>query len=200
MAARPVRQASVLNLIVFKGGDFLAVVMVAIVLCFLHTLDHFFGFDAVAKDLQQIDDLHILVGGIFQSIVHPAVGFAAHIDEQVAVGNFNNIISSWLIAVQVNAVVQQHGQLVVFRLIAQHLAHPVVFREDRGDDLERFLRRFLGCRFGIYVRICGCIWLRFGICIVVYLLGRAAGKNACQHQKRQKQRKNLFHKINTSGL
>ena len=113
--ARPIRQASVLNLVIFKGGDFLAVVMV--VICFLHTLDHFFCLDAVAKDIQQVDDFHVLVGGIFQSIVHPAVGLAAHIDEQVTVGDFDNVIGSGLIAVQVNAVIKQHRDFGVIGFV-----------------------------------------------------------------------------------
>ena len=165
--ARPVRQASVLNLIVFKGGDFLAVVV--IMLRFLHTLDHFFGLDAVAKDIQQVDDLHILVGGIFQSIVHPAVGLTADIDKQVAVGNFDNIISSWLIAVQVNAVVQQHCDFSVVSLVTEDFFDPIVFGEDGGDNAQ-------------FVSLIGIVLLS------------AAGKNADERQKRKQQRSYFFHR------
>ena len=53
--------------------------------------------------------LSVLVGRIFQSVIHPAVGLAADIEKEVAIGNFNNIINGWLIAVQINAAVQQCG-------------------------------------------------------------------------------------------
>lgn len=46
-----------------------------------------------------------------QHILNPFVGFAAHVDEQIAGGNAGNIRSSGLIAVQVHATVQQQGQL-----------------------------------------------------------------------------------------
>ena len=152
--ARPVRQASVLNLIIFKGGNFLAVVM--IVCCFLHTLDHFFVFDVVSQDLQQIDDLHILVGGVFQSVFDPTVGLTTHIDKEVAVGDFENIIGGGLVAVQVNTVVQQHCYFGVISLVTEEFFDPVVFRENSGDNFQ-----FIGC---------------IGICLL-----SAAGKDAGQH-------------------
>ena len=105
--ARPVGQASVLNLVVFKGGNFLAVVVG--MFRFLHTLNGLFCFHGIAQHLQQVDDLHILVGSIFQDALHPAVRLTAHMDEEVAVGNLDDVIRRGLVAVQVNAVVQQHG-------------------------------------------------------------------------------------------
>ena len=44
----------------------IGIFVVVVVFLFLHTLDHFFGFNALAKSFQQVDDLHVLVGGIFQ--------------------------------------------------------------------------------------------------------------------------------------
>ncbi len=120
--------------------------LVMVVLGFLHALDHFFGLDAVAKNLQQIDDLHVLIDGIFQRVLDPAVGLAADIDKEVAVGNFDNIIGSGLIAVQINAVVQKHGDLSVVSLVAEDFPDPVVFRENGGDDFQ-FLRFGRGLRF-----------------------------------------------------
>lgn len=72
--ARPVGQTSILNLIVFKGGNFLAVVV--IMFDFLHALNGLLSLNAVAENIQQIDGLHILVGGFLQRVVHPFVGLA----------------------------------------------------------------------------------------------------------------------------
>ena len=105
--ALPVGQTSVLNLMIFKGGNLLAVVMG--VLCFLHPLNGLLRFHGIAQHLQQVDDLHLLVDGVFQDVLHPFIGLAAHIDEEVAVGNLDDVIRRGLIAVQVNTVVQQHG-------------------------------------------------------------------------------------------
>ena len=117
------------------------VVMVVVVFLFLHTLDHFFGFNALAKSFQQVDDLHVLVGGIFQSIVHPVIRLAANIDEQVALGDFDNIIRGGLIAVQVSAIIQQHGHFGVIRLVTENFSDPIVFGKNRGDDAQsRFIR------------------------------------------------------------
>ena len=76
---------------------------------FLHTLNGLFCFHGIAQHLQQADDLYILVGGGFQGVLRPAVGLAAHIDEEVAVEDLDDVVRCGLVAVQVNAVVQQHG-------------------------------------------------------------------------------------------
>lgn len=106
------------------------------VVVLLHALNGLLRFYGVAQHLQQVDDLHIPVGGVFQSVFHPAVGLAAHIDEEVAIGDPDNIICRGLIAVQVNAVIQQHGDLGVIRLVAQDRPDPIVFGEDGRDDLQ----------------------------------------------------------------
>ena len=75
---------------------FLCIVMcmgILVLVLLLHSLNDFFRFYGITQYLQQIDDLHIPVGGISQGILHPAVGLAAYIDKQVAIRNFNNIIS-----------------------------------------------------------------------------------------------------------
>ena len=112
----------------------MAVTVVVAVL--LHTLNGLLRFHGITQHLQQIDDLHIPVGGVFQSVFHPAIGLAAHIDEQVAVGDLDNIICRGLIAVQVNAVIQQHGDLGVIRLVAQDRPDPIVCGKDGRDDLQ----------------------------------------------------------------
>ena len=70
----------------------------------LHPLDGFFDFYGITQHIQQVDDLHILIFDIFQGVFHPSIGLAAHVDEQVAVGDLYKVVSSGLIAVQVNAV------------------------------------------------------------------------------------------------
>ena len=59
--------------------------ILVLVLRLLHPLNDFFRFYGITQYLQQIDNLHIPVGGISQSILHPFVGLAAYIDKQVAI-------------------------------------------------------------------------------------------------------------------
>ena len=130
-----------LMVVFFCIAMLIGIFAVVVVVLFLHALDHFFGFNALAKSFQQVDDLHVLVGGIFQSIVHPVIRLAANIDEQVALGDFDNIIRGGLIAVQVSAIIQQHGHFGVIRLVTENFSDPIVFGENRGDDAKsRFIR------------------------------------------------------------
>ena len=162
-----IREGAILDVIL---RELFIVAVAVVVTVLLHTLNGLLHFYGVAQDLQQIDDLHIPVGGVFQSIFYPAIGLAAHIDKQVAIGDFDNIIGGGLIAVQVNAVIQQHGDLGVLRLVAQDRPDPIVCGEDGRDDLQ-----FVGFS---------------GI-----LLLSAAGKDAGQHHKRKQQRSYLFHRL-----
>ena len=100
----------------------------------LHTLNGFFLFYGVAQHFQQVDDLHILVDRIFQGVLHPAVGLAADVDEQIAVCDLHHIVHGGLVAVQVNAIVQQHRDIGIRKFVAENLPYPVVFREDGGND------------------------------------------------------------------
>ena len=56
-------------------------------------------------------------------------------DEEVAVGNLDDVIRRGLVAVQVNAVAQQHGQIGAPGLVAENILDPVIFRENGGDNL-----------------------------------------------------------------
>ena len=111
---------------------------------FLHAFYDLFLFDAVAQDFHQINGNQVGIVGRRQNVIDPLIGFAAHIDKQVAVGHSYNIVRSGLVIVQVNASIQEHGHICFFQSVSQDLADPVVFREDGGDDAERF---FLGLLF-----------------------------------------------------
>ena len=174
--ARPVGQASVLNLMIFKGGNLLAVVMG--VLCFLHPLNAFFCFHRITQHLQQVDDLHILVGSIFQDALHPAVRLTAHMDEEVAVGNLDDVIRRGLVAVQVNAVVQQHGQIGAPGLVAENFLDPVIFWENGSDNAQ-----FIGIALA-------------RLCVVLFA---AAGKQADHHGQRKKDGKNFLHHMDKTS-
>ena len=160
-----IREGAILDVILREL--FIVAVTVTVL---LHTLNRLLRFHGITQHLQQVDDLHFPVGGVFQSIFHPAVGLAAHIDKQVAIGDFDNIIGGGLIAVQVNAVIQQHGDLGVLRLVTQDRPDPIVCGEDGRDDLQ-----FTG--FSGILRL------------------SAAGKDAGQHHKRKQQRSYLFHRL-----
>ena len=160
-----IREGAILDVILREL--FIVAVTVTVL---LHTLNGLLRFHGITQHLQQVDDLHIPVGGAFQSIFHPAIGLAAHIDKQVAIGDLDNIIGGGLIAVQVNAVIQQHGDLGVLRLVTQDRPDPIVCGEDGRDDLQ-----FAG--FSGILRL------------------SAAGKDAGQHHKRKQQRSYLFHRL-----
>ena len=120
----------------------------------LHAFYDFFLFYLLAQHIQQVDDLHILIGGFLQGILHPAIRFAANIDEQVTVRDLNDIICGGLIAVQIYAVVQKHGNLGMIGLVAEDFAHPVILRENSRDDFQR-LAATLRCRQCRSGRRCG---------------------------------------------
>ena len=162
---------------------FLVVPMVLMVLFFrLHAFHSFFLFYGIPQDLQQVYDLPVLVASAFQSVLHPAVGLAAYIDKQVAVGELDEIVGGGLIAVQVNPLVQQHGDFGAVRLVPQNFTDPVVFREDGGDYADLLFRG----RLGLGPSRRGCNSRHFSLI-------RAAGQNSHQHQSREQCGKNILH-------
>ena len=128
-----IREGAILDVILC---ELFIVAVTVVVTVLLHTLNGLLRFHGVAQDLQQIDDLHIPIGGVFQSIFHPAVGLAAHIDEEVAVGDLDDVIRCGLVAVQVNTVVQQHGQIGAPGLVAENFLDPVIFWENGSDNAQ----------------------------------------------------------------
>ena len=126
-----IREGAILDVIL---RELFIVAVTVVVTVLLHTLNGLLRFHGVAQDLQQIDDLHIPIGSVFQSIFHPAVGLAAHIDEEVAVGDLDDVIRRGLVAVQVGSALYQQRYLHALS-IANDLAHPVVFRKNGGHDL-----------------------------------------------------------------
>ena len=120
----------------------------------LHTGHCFLCLNSIFQHIKQIDNFHIFVGGFFQGIFHPAIRFAANIEEQVTVRDFNNIICGGLIAVQINAIAQKHGNFGMIGLIAENFAHPVILRENSRDDLQRLVAT-LQCRRCRSGRRCG---------------------------------------------
>ena len=113
----------------------------------LHTGHKFLCFHGILQHIQQIDHFPIRVGRFLERILYPALRLAAHIQKQVAVGDLDHILRCRLIAVQVNAAVQQQGHIGIFCLITQNLFCPVIFRKNRGHDLHFILLcAFIGYR------------------------------------------------------
>ena len=102
--ALPVGEGSVLYLAVLEGRDFLAVVVVMLVFALLHALLHLLFLRLVAEGLHEVDDLHVLVLRLFERIVDPAVGLAAHIDEEICLADLCDILCARLETVQIHAV------------------------------------------------------------------------------------------------
>ena len=110
-----------------------AVVGMAVVVLMtgLHPLGQLLQTGGVPQHVQQADHLHVLVDGLLQSVVHPVVRGAAHIQEQIAGGHQQHILGGGLVAVHIDAGVLQPDQFDAGHL-AQHLPSPVVDGEDGG--------------------------------------------------------------------
>ena len=150
----------------------------------LHAFHDFFLFYLLAQHIQQVNDLHILIGGFLQGIFHPAIRLTADINEQIAVRDFDNIVCGRLVAVQIHAIVQQHGKLGVIGFIAEDFAHPVILREDGRDDFQGLIvtLRCRRCRNG----------RRFGL--------SAAAQNASSQQKTKKYSEYTFEFFHRNAL
>ena len=103
----------------------------------LHALDELLLLHGVAHDVQEVDDHHVGVRGLGQGIRDPFVGFAANIYEQIARRNADDVVHRGLVAVEVDAAVEQHRELRMVCLISQNLSCPVVKGEDRRHDPQR---------------------------------------------------------------
>ena len=84
----------------------------------LHTLDMFFFLDLVTEHIHQVNDLLVGVGRFFQGVVHPLVGLAADVEEEVAVGDLGDVVGGGLVAVQIHTVVQKYGEVCAVGLVA----------------------------------------------------------------------------------
>ena len=138
-----------------------------IVLVRLHAFLDFLFLCLIAEDIHQVEDGHILVVSLLEGIIHPFVGLAADIDEDIAVGDIDDVLGGGLVAVQVDAVVEQQVEVDV-RVILRDLAHPVIDRKNGGDHLD------VG-------------FLRFG--------RAAADKQGCQYKCAEHQREQFFHMV-----
>ena len=113
-----------------------AVFMVVVMLFFLHAGHNLLFLDGASEHVHQINHDTVFVDGVPKRVIHPAVGFAADIDEQVAVGNRQNIFRRRLIAVEIHAVIKQKRQLRIRSAVTENRFYPVIFREDGCNDTE----------------------------------------------------------------
>ena len=87
------------------------------------------------------------IGGGGKHPFHPGIRFPAVVEEQVTLPDGEHIRRCGLIAVQVRTAVEQQGELYLPGPVAEHLTHPVVFREDGGNNLQTVrVRSRLGLR------------------------------------------------------
>ena len=170
-----IREGAILDVILC---ELFIVAVTVVVALLLHPLDGLLRFHGIAQHLQQVDDLHLLVDGVFQDVLHPAVGLAAHIDEEVAVGDLDDVIRCGLVAVQVNTVVQQHGQIGALSFVSENFSDPVILRENGGDNAQ-----FVGIALA-------------RLCVVLFA---AAGKQADRHGQRKNQGDNFLHSIDKTS-
>ena len=121
--------------VVFMGIlGILFLLMVVMMLALLHSLNHFLCFYAVPQHLHQVHGHQIGIGGVGQGVLYPGVRLSSCVEKQVTVEDGNHIIGGRLEAVEIHAIVQEHRQLHMVGPIPQDLPHPVVLRENSGDD------------------------------------------------------------------
>ena len=75
------------------------------------------------------------------SVLFSSVAFAAHVNEQIGGGNFQDVLGAGLEGVQIHAAVQQQGD---FHVVSPDLADPVIEGKQgghNGDFLSRGQRR-----------------------------------------------------------
>ena len=101
-----------------------------------HALLYLLLFCGVAKELQEVNDLHILVHSLIEGILHPFVGLAANVYEYIARRDAHDIACSGLIVMQVGAAAQQIGHISLVCMVAHYLLYPVVLGEDGADHAE----------------------------------------------------------------
>jgi len=166
-----IREGAILDVILC---ELFIVAVTVVVTVLLHPFNGLLRFYGISQHFQQVDDLSLLIVGVFQDALHPAIGLAAHVDEEVAVGNLDDVIRRGLVAVQVNAAAQQHGDLGIIRLVAENFLDPVVLRENGGDNAQ-----FVGIALAL---LCG-------------ILFAAAGKQADRHGQHKKQGNHFLHSI-----
>ena len=127
-----------------------AVLVVVMVMMRLHALHGFLALRAVAEHVHQTDGDHILIDGRFAGILHPGVGFAAHINQHVAGGELHDVLRRGLITVHIHAVPQEQRQFGILHLAAQNFLRPIVKWVNRRDDLQFLgLVLFLRCVRGL---------------------------------------------------
>ena len=165
-----------------------------------HAFYDFLLFDGIVQHIQKINYLHVFIGCFLESVRHPAVGLAAYINKQIAGGNFQNVLCGGLVAVQIDTVVQKHGEVGVSRIVSENLPHPVIFRENSGHDVEMFFGNGLciGCYHGR--RSFGKVFPgRWGRRACGSIIRRAAaGNKARKGQKGSQNKHTFFHRIKTS--
>ena len=111
-------------------------VMVMVVMLFcLHALHHFFFLCRTAEHIQQINPDPVFIRRNLQGIFCPFVRFASNVNEQITGGNLHHIFHCRLIAVKVHTVIQKQRNLRTGGIFTQNVHDPVIFRENRRNDL-----------------------------------------------------------------
>ena len=90
----------------------------------------------ITEYIEQIYYGHVTFRSFGERILHPTVGFAADINEDVASCNFHNVFRSGLIAVKVNTVAEKQGRFNILRRILHDLPYPVILWKNRSHNAD----------------------------------------------------------------
>ena len=90
--------------VVFVIVVFVIMVVVVLIL-FLHTFHYFFRLYIFTEGFKKIYHLHLIVFALFKRIINPAIRLTAYIYKEVTVCNLCNVLSSRLVAMEVNTLI-----------------------------------------------------------------------------------------------
>ena len=93
----------------------------------------------VAESLHQVQRNTPIFRGCRKRFLDPFVGFSAHVNNEVGLGDGRDVLGRRLVAVQIGAVLDEQFQVHVVYALAQNVLDPVVLRVDGRDDGNLFL-------------------------------------------------------------
>ena len=109
-------------------------VFVVVFIFGLHAFDDFFCLYAVTKSFHQIDFDAALFGRCGESVFDPFVRFAAYVNDHVGTCNLCDIVSRGLVTVQIDAILDEQGEVDGISARSENFFCPRIFRINGSDD------------------------------------------------------------------
>ncbi len=115
---------------------FVVIIMVMRMLGSFHAFNKLFKNNIITQNVNKFNNFHIGISCCRKQAFNPSVRFSADINQNVASVNSHHIGSCRLIAVHVNAVINKHMYIVIFRIISKQIHCPVINWENSSNDFN----------------------------------------------------------------